>query len=84
MRLLLDTHVLLWWRTGNPQLSSVVRPAIGEEAKEIPVSAASAWEISTKVRLRKLPVWGRLQIALKNSSRPALSPPVRSGSVPWG
>lgn len=54
MRLLLDTHALLWWFTDDPRLSMAARDAIGDEANEILVSAASAWEIATKHRLGKL------------------------------
>ena len=55
MRLLLDTHALLWWQTDDPRLSPVARAAIADESNEVFVSAASAWEIATKVRLGKLP-----------------------------
>jgi PIN domain nuclease of toxin-antitoxin system len=54
VRFLLDTHVLLWWFTDDPKLSAAVREAILDEGNEILVSAASAWEISTKQRLGKL------------------------------
>lgn len=54
MRLLLDTHALLWWFTDDPRLSRVARDAIANEANAILVSAASAWEIATKHRLGKL------------------------------
>jgi PIN domain nuclease of toxin-antitoxin system len=54
MRLLLDTHALLWWLAGDTQLSQKARRAIGAEASVVLVSAASAWEISTKHRLGKL------------------------------
>lgn len=56
MRFLLDTHTLLWWMTDDPQLSSPVRALIADERNDILVSAASAWEISTKHRLGKLPI----------------------------
>ncbi len=55
MRLLLDTHALLWWQTDDPQLSASARAAIIDETNEVFVSAATAWEIATKVRLGKLP-----------------------------
>jgi PIN domain nuclease of toxin-antitoxin system len=55
MRLLLDTHALLWWLAGVRRLSAGARAAIGDQANEIYVSAASAWEITTKFRLGKLP-----------------------------
>lgn len=54
MRLLLDTHVLLWWWTDDQRLSDAVKQAVLDEANEIWVSAASAWEIATKQRLGKL------------------------------
>lgn len=54
MRLLLDTHVLLWWLTDDPQLSEPARGLIGDEANQVLVSAASAWEIATKQRIGKL------------------------------
>jgi PIN domain nuclease of toxin-antitoxin system len=53
-KVLLDTHALLWWATGNKSLSRKVRQLIEDDATEIIVSAASAWEIATKVRLGKL------------------------------
>ncbi len=55
MRLLLDTHAFLWWLAGSPRLSRSARRAIEDEANDVLVSAASAWEITTKHRLGKLP-----------------------------
>ena len=55
MRVLLDTHAFLWWIEDSPYLSSTARQVIADEANEIVVSAASAWEIATKFRLGKLP-----------------------------
>ena len=55
MRLLLDTHALLWWLDGDRRLSLKARRAIANESNTILVSAASAWEITTKARLGKLP-----------------------------
>jgi PIN domain nuclease of toxin-antitoxin system len=54
VRLLLDTHALLWWATLHPSLSPKARTAIADDSSEVYVSAASAWEIATKVRLGKL------------------------------
>ena len=50
VRLLLDTHALLWWLF-DPKLSSAARLAIANPQNQILVSAASAWEITTKHRL---------------------------------
>lgn len=55
MRLLLDTHTLIWWLAGDRQLTSPAREAIADEENTVYVSAASAWEVSTKARLGKLP-----------------------------
>ena len=54
MQVLLDTHALLWWFTDDERLSSDARTVIGDEANDVFVSAASAWEIATKQRLGKL------------------------------
>ena len=54
MRLLLDTHAFLWWLAGSEGLSQQARQAIANEANDVLVSAASAWEIATKHRLGKL------------------------------
>lgn len=55
MKLLLDTHALLWWWTDDPKLSPAARQAIADDGNQVLVSAASAWEIATKHRLGKLP-----------------------------
>lgn len=53
MRLLLDTHALLWW-LADEGLSAQARDAIADPANFVAVSAASAWEISIKKALGKL------------------------------
>lgn len=55
MRLLLDTHALIWWLVGDDALSSAAREAISDESNPVSVSAASAMEIATKFRIGKLP-----------------------------
>ena len=55
MRLLLDTHVLIWWLAGDPMLSANAKAAVADPGNEALVSAASAWEIATKYRIGKLP-----------------------------
>src|SRR5438876_1205178 len=55
MRLLLDTHALLWWLDGDRSLTRRARTAINDADNTIFVSAASAWEITTKFRLGELP-----------------------------
>ena len=55
MRALLDTHALLWWLSDDPELTRTARRDIAETSNILIVSAASAWEIATKVRLGRLP-----------------------------
>ena len=54
MRLLLDTHAFIWWVNGNERLSRRARRAIDNDANVIFVSAATAWEITTKYRRGRL------------------------------
>ena len=54
MRLLLDTHTLLWWLAGDQALSDAAREAIADPDNEVFVSTASAWEIATKYQLGRL------------------------------
>jgi len=55
LRVLLDTHTLLWSFISPSSLSTEARAMLAEKTVEVLVSAASAWEIATKVRLGKLP-----------------------------
>jgi PIN domain nuclease of toxin-antitoxin system len=55
LRLLLDTHALIWWLAGDEALSARAREAIADEENGVAVSAASAMEIATKFRIGKLP-----------------------------
>jgi PIN domain nuclease of toxin-antitoxin system len=54
LRLLLDTHALLWWATESTRLPPKVVRALRKEQNDVYVSAATPWEITTKVRLGKL------------------------------
>ncbi|HEV3062807.1 MAG TPA: type II toxin-antitoxin system VapC family toxin [Vicinamibacterales bacterium] len=52
--LLLDTHALLWWAAGDRALSRKVARFLEDHEVTIYASAATAWEIATKVRLGKV------------------------------
>ena len=54
MRILLDTHTLLWWLTTPARLSPAIRRNLSSPATQGVVSAASAWELAIKVKLGKL------------------------------
>jgi PIN domain nuclease of toxin-antitoxin system len=55
LRVLLDTHTLLWWAINDPKLSRTARAILSSLESDVFVSAASAWEVATKARLGKLP-----------------------------
>jgi PIN domain nuclease of toxin-antitoxin system len=54
MKLLLDTHAMLWFIMGDARLSATARAAIENPADEKLVSAGSLWEMAIKVSLGKL------------------------------
>jgi PIN domain nuclease of toxin-antitoxin system len=54
MKLLLDTHILLWYLDNNPKLPEVWKRYIEDRHNSIAVSMASLWEITIKVSLGKL------------------------------
>lgn len=60
MRLLLDTHALVWWWVDDARLPAAARAAIADPDTMALVSAASAWELATKHRLGKWPDVARL------------------------
>jgi PIN domain nuclease of toxin-antitoxin system len=66
VRLLLDTHALLWWLSDDPpDLSDVARSAIRGEGTFVAVSAASVWEMSIKSSIGKLRLPEQLDAALE-------------------
>lgn len=54
MKFLLDTHAFIWWGTKNPKLSPRATNAIAKSGEDSFVSAASVWEIATKLRNGRL------------------------------
>jgi PIN domain nuclease of toxin-antitoxin system len=58
VRLLLDTHVLLWWLSDDRKLAKNARDIVANPDNEVVVSSASVWEISIKTAL------GRLELEL--------------------
>lgn len=63
MKLLLDTHILLWWLRGNAKLGAQTRRVIADPRAEPVVSIASFWEVSIKARTGKLAEFGALLMA---------------------
>jgi PIN domain nuclease of toxin-antitoxin system len=60
MRLLLDTHVFLWWRENNPKLGRLARDHIAS-AELVFVSVVSAWEVAIKMATGKLGIDGSFE-----------------------
>lgn len=56
MRILLDTHIFLWFISGDAQLSTNVRDAIRDPDNEVYLSSVSVWEAIVKHQLGKLPL----------------------------
>ncbi len=56
MKILLDTHIFLWFISGDSRLSTDVRDAIRDPDNEIYLSVVSVWECIIKYQLGKLPL----------------------------
>ena len=56
MRLLLDTHALLWWVEGDAQLTHAARAAIADPANELFISVAATWELAIKTTRPQKPL----------------------------
>jgi PIN domain nuclease of toxin-antitoxin system len=54
MRILLDTHTLLWYALDDPSLSAVARSRVIDPANDVLISPASYWEIAIKLSVGKL------------------------------
>jgi PIN domain nuclease of toxin-antitoxin system len=68
MRLLLDTHVFLWWLNNDRQLGADTRRAIEKPENTVFVSAATAWEIAVKRGSGKLEAPGDIVEWIEQSS----------------
>jgi len=58
VRLLLDTHVLLWWLIDDDRLAAAAKAAIAEQTNIVHYSPATIWEVSIKVTLGRLDLSG--------------------------
>jgi PIN domain nuclease of toxin-antitoxin system len=54
MKLLLDTHIFIWWADQPEKLSSAALSALEDKANELLLSVASVWEMQIKIQLGKL------------------------------
>lgn len=67
MRLMLDTHALIWALEGSARLSKTARRAIEDPDNDILVSAVSAWEIAIKQAMGRLQVPSGLSEAVDDA-----------------
>jgi PIN domain nuclease of toxin-antitoxin system len=65
VKLLLDTHTLIWWLEESQRLSAFAKSAISDPANTVHVSVATAWELAIKVGLGKLPEAAELVAAFE-------------------
>jgi PIN domain nuclease of toxin-antitoxin system len=90
VKLLLDTHALIWWVSDDARLSNTVRLLLNSPDAEAFVSSASAWEIATKIRSGKWQLdeatWNNLPSVLTKSGFRELPITIthgyRAGSLP--
>lgn len=54
MKVLLDTHALLWWLSDSDKLGPAAREIVADPAHDILVSIVSLWEIAIKIRIGQL------------------------------
>jgi PIN domain nuclease of toxin-antitoxin system len=83
MRILLDTHIFLWFISGDPQLSISIRELIRDSDNEVYLSVVSVWESIIKYQLGKLPLPESPEIYLpkQRNSHQITSLPIDEDSV---
>ncbi|MGH3964936.1 MAG: type II toxin-antitoxin system VapC family toxin [Pseudonocardiaceae bacterium] len=84
MRLLLDTHTLIWWLEGGVRLREESRAAIRSRANEVRISPVSAVEISIKVAKGKLDAPGDLVAQIARHGFTALPVTIEHGMAMLG
>ena len=67
MKLLLDTHTLLWHAWGDPQLSGAAATLLADPANELFLSMASVWELAIKAGLGKITLAGAYSAFMTNA-----------------
>jgi PIN domain nuclease of toxin-antitoxin system len=63
VKLLLDTHLVIWWEANHPRLPDIVTELVRNQAESVFVSRASLWEIAIKISA------GRLKMDITKFSR---------------
>ncbi len=88
--ILLDTNVLLWLVSDPTKVATEVRATLGDQANELVVSAASAWEVAIKTRIGRLSgepllsAWNEILVAMNATDLPIDSADAAmAGRLPW-
>jgi PIN domain nuclease of toxin-antitoxin system len=86
VRLLLDTHALIWFLEDDPKLSQTARAAISDAGNQSYISDATAWEAGIKLALSKLKLPVAYEVLSRAIGRGGFShtadlscPPTRTG-----
>lgn len=69
MKLLLDTHVFLWWANEPERLSETALAALTDPANQLLLSVAAAWEMQIKIQVGKLRLNGSLKQLIAKQQR---------------
>lgn len=80
MRLLVDTHVLLWWLRDDVRLGPRSRAMLASGGNEVLVSIATPWEVAIKYRLGKLGESGTAVMQAIDDARMTVVP-IRAGHL---
>ena len=85
MRLLLDTHIFLWYIAADDRLPTELRDAISDSANDVYLSAASVWEAVIKHALGKLPLPAppAEYLPRQREAHRISSLPVEEGALPY-
>jgi PIN domain nuclease of toxin-antitoxin system len=91
LKVLVDTHALLWWMGGDTRLSERAHKILEDGATHRLVSIVSLWEIAIKINLGRLPIYGLTvtRVAEQLQKQNFITIPVRLGDLvrleqlPW-
>ncbi len=79
MRLLVDSHVLLWWLSADPSMSTEAYRQLRHPANDVLVSAVSSWELAIKQAKGKLSLPDRIEEIIAREAFISLPVTIRHG-----
>jgi PIN domain nuclease of toxin-antitoxin system len=69
MKLLLDTHIFIWWADEPDKLPTSIRTELEDENNTLVLSVVSAWEIQIKYQLNRLTLSAPLQTLIESQQQ---------------